>query len=218
MKLKKIKLRFHNRLISGSILLIIGIILGIAVTTIPLLANFTLPKLAFLASRFSQYTPQQVAKLKASPSAQIAVVSTPTPSPSVIPTTKPTSKQLSIQDRALRVAKFVYNQIRSGGEEPWKDFIKNHDLQPSNKDKEIADYANWLVQNPDTLKMNENKMNAMINGSVTTQGSQNNPDNSQLEQIKRDQEDLENKFNQYKSGQDYNCIMSGGVPSGGMCL
>lgn len=62
MKLKKTKL-VTSRLVVGLVSLITGTVLGITITAIPSLSSFTLPKLALLASKLSQYQPQQVAKV-----------------------------------------------------------------------------------------------------------------------------------------------------------
>lgn len=59
MKFTKINLPTPNRLMIGLMLLIVGVALGIGMTTVPILSNFTLPKLAFLANKISQRPPQQ---------------------------------------------------------------------------------------------------------------------------------------------------------------
>ncbi len=80
-KLKKIKLSFPSRLTIGLIFLAICVALIIAFTTVPVLANFALPKLAFLTSKISQYTPR--------------------------PTPTPTIKEIKPSEKALKIASFA---------------------------------------------------------------------------------------------------------------
>jgi len=63
MKFSKIKLPFLNSFAVGLFCLIIGIGLGIAVVTVPVLAKFTLPKIAFLVNKISRNSAQNITKI-----------------------------------------------------------------------------------------------------------------------------------------------------------
>jgi len=107
-------------------------------------------------------TPPQKISITITPKTTLSA----TPIPTVVASAKTTT--LSLSQRALKVAKFIYGVTTDVEKEELRN---KHGVNKSTYEQEIVDHASWYEKNSDVLLMNENRMNAMINGGTSGGGS-----------------------------------------------
>lgn len=143
-----------------------------------------------------------VKQLTPTPPPKISITITPkaTPSTTLIPTVASTkTTTLSLSQRALKVAKFIYGVTTDVEKEELRN---KHGVNKSTYEQEIVDHASWYEKNLDVLLMNENRMNTMINGSTSGGGSGTVSQQVQdLENKIQNAEDCKGQMDQYT-----NCI------------